>query len=100
MIKKWKQRELKVVVSVGKADEYGVETQSEGDGEKRCKWVACCETHGNFIGEPTKQRAILTARATWNFCDVCVDRFYSKKRHDEEDRKLALENSFNHLPTT
>lgn len=99
MIKKWKQRELKVVVSVGKADEYGVETQTEGDG-KPCKWVACCETHGNFIGEETKQRAILTARATWNFCDVCVDRFYSKKRHDEEDRKLDLENIFNHLPPT
>ena len=93
MIKTWKQRELKVVVSVGKAEEYGVETRDDANG-KPCKWVACCETHGNFIGEETKQRAILTARATWNFCSVCVDRFYNKKRHDEEDRKLESENSF------
>ena len=93
MIKKWKQRELKVVVSVGKADEYGVEARTDKNG-KPCKWIVCCETHGNFIGEETKQRAILTARATWNFCDVCVDRFYNKLRHNAEDQNLALGNNF------
>ena len=91
MIKVWKNKSTKTLVSYGLYDDYFGEPTEHGgccfaqDDDLEAKrtdekYVASCDTHNTYAPLRTKTDAIFCARHPCNFCQECRDALEATER--------------------